>query len=78
MTKAPRKTIMKRSELESKCLKNKSYQSMKIYKCKKTFCSKLYKKERKKFYSKIDAREITDKKSFWKQLAFLFLAKLLV
>ena len=32
MTKVQRKTIMKRSELESKYLKNKSYQNMKIYK----------------------------------------------
>ena len=32
MTKALRKVIMKRSELESKYLKNKSYQNMKIYK----------------------------------------------
>ena len=48
MTKALRNTIMKRSELESKYLKNKSYQNMKIYEKQKSFCSKLYKKERKK------------------------------
>ena len=69
---------MKRSELESKCLKKKVIKAWKFIKCKKTIYSKLYKKERKKFYSKIDTREITDKKSFWKQLTFLFLAKLLV
>ena len=47
MTKALRKAIMKRSELESKYLKNKSYQNIKIYKKQKNFCSKLYRKERK-------------------------------
>ena len=31
MTRPLRKTIMKRSELESKYLKNKSYQNAKIY-----------------------------------------------
>ena len=31
MTKALRKAIMKRSELESKYLKNKSHQNMKIF-----------------------------------------------
>ena len=51
---------MKRSQLESKYLRNKSYQNMKIYKNQKNFCSKLYKKERKKNYSKIDTRKITD------------------
>ena len=40
MTKALRKAIMKRSELESKYLKNKSHQNMKIYKKQKNFCSK--------------------------------------
>ena len=46
MTKAQRKEIMKRSELESKYLKNKNYQNMKIFKKQKNFCSNLYKKER--------------------------------
>ena len=41
---------------------------MKIYKKQKTFCSKLYKKERKKIYSKIDKRKITDNKTFWKTI----------
>ena len=51
MTKGLRKAIMKRSELKSKYLKN-NYQNMKIYKKQKTFCSKLYKKERKNFILK--------------------------
>ena len=37
MTKTLGKTIMKRSELESKYLKNKSYKTMKIYKKQKNF-----------------------------------------
>ena len=68
MTKTLRKAIMKRSELESKYLKNKSCQNMKIYKKQKNFCSKLYKKERKKNYSKIDTRKKTDNKTFWKTI----------
>ena len=68
MTKALTKAVMKRSELESKYLRNKSYQNMKIYKKKKNFCSKLYKTERKTFYSKIDTRKITDNKTFWKTM----------
>ena len=50
MTKALRETIMKISELESKYLKNKIYQNMKIYEKQKNFCRKLYKKERKKLH----------------------------
>ena len=41
---------------------------MKIYKKQKNFCSKLYKKERKKIYSKIDKRKVTDNKTFWKTI----------
>ena len=41
---------------------------MKIYKKQKNFCSKLYKKERKKFYSKIDTGKITDNKTFCKRI----------
>ena len=48
MTKALRKAIMRRSELESKAR----------FKKQKKFCSKLYKKERKKFYSNLELNEI--------------------
>ena len=48
MTKALRKAIMKRSELESKYIKNKTNGNLKSYKKQINFGSKLYKKERKK------------------------------
>ena len=51
---------------------------MKIYKTQKNLCSKLYNKERKNFYSKIDTHKIMDKKTFWKTITLFFLAKLLV
>ena len=41
---------------------------MKIYKKQKNFCSKSYKKERQKNYSKIDTRKITDNKTFWETI----------
>ena len=53
MTKAQRKTIMKRSELESKYLKNKSYQNLKVYKKKKTFAANYTKRKEKKFILKL-------------------------
>ena len=48
MTKALRKAMMKRSELESKYIKNKTNENLKSYKKQINFCGKLYKKERKK------------------------------
>ena len=41
---------------------------MKKYKKHKNFCSKLYKKERKKFYSQLDIKNIADNKLFWKTM----------
>ena len=66
MTKALRKAIMKRSELESKYVKNKTNENLKSYKKQINFCSKLYKKERKKCYERLDLNNVTDKKNFWK------------
>ena len=66
MTKALRKGIMKRSELESKYVKNNTNENLKSYKNQINFCSKLYKKERKKCYERLDLNNVTDKKNFWK------------
>ena len=68
MTKALHKAIMRRSELESKYFKNKTNENKARFKKQKIFCSKLYKKERKKFYSNLELNEITDNKLFWKTI----------
>ena len=48
VTKALRKVMMRRSDLESKYVKNKTSENLKSYKKQRNFCSKLYKKEREK------------------------------
>ena len=68
MTKALRKAIMKRCELESKYYKNNTNENKKLYKKQNNFCSKLYKKERKKYYKNLDLKNITDNKLFWKTI----------
>ena len=60
------KAIMKRSELESKYVKNKTSENLKSYKKQRNFCSKLCKKERKKYYERLDLNNVTDNKKFWK------------
>ena len=49
ITKAPRKAIMKRSELESKYMQNKTSENLKSYKKQRHFCSKLFFKKEKNF-----------------------------
>ena len=68
MTKTLRKAIMKRSELESKYYKNNTIENRNTYRKQKNFCSKLYKKERKKYYQNLDLKNITDNKLFWKTI----------
>ena len=63
-----KKAIMKRSQLENKYISNSTVENMNKYKKHKKFCSKLYKKERKKFYSQLDIENITDNKLFWKTM----------
>ena len=57
---------MKRSELERKYVRNKTNANLKSYKKQRNFCSKLYKKERKKYYERLDLNNVTDNKKLWK------------
>ena len=66
MTKTLRKAIADRSRLENRYYKSKTGESLRAYKKQKNFCSKLYKKERKKYYTNLDINKITDCKKFWK------------
>ena len=64
MTKTLRKAIMKQSELASKYHKTKNNEDYSKFKKQRNFCSKLYKKERKKFYNNLNIEDITDNKKF--------------
>ena len=66
MTKALRKAIATRSRLENRYHKNKSGESLRAYKKQKNFCSRLYKNERKKYYTNLDVKKVTDNKKFGK------------
>ena len=48
---------------------------MRAYKKQKNFCSRLYKKERKRFYTNLDSKGITDSKKFWKTIKPFFSEK---
>ena len=71
MTKALHKAIMKCSELATEYHKTKSIEDYNNYNKQRNFCSKLYKKERKKFYDNLDIKNITDNQKFWKTLKLL-------
>ena len=72
MTNALRKAIMRRSELETKYFKLKTNDTLTAYKKQKTYYSRLYKKERKRFLENLNLSFVVDNKKFWKVVKPLF------
>ena len=64
LTKTLRKAIIKQSELASTYDKTKNTKNYNNYKKQRSFCSKLYKKERCSFYNNFNIKDITDNKKF--------------
>ena len=52
--------------------RSKTIKSQKAFKKQRNYVSKLYKKERKKYYANLNLNEITDNKKFWKTIKSLF------
>ena len=67
-----RKAIMRRSYLENIYFKKRTDKSVRAYKKQKNYCSRLYKKERKKFLYKLNLFFVNDNKLLWKTVKALF------
>ena len=75
MNKSLRKAIMRRSQLQSKYLKSKKTSDYVNFKKQRNFVSRMYKKEKKKFYKNLDIGKILDNKTFWKYMKPIFTEK---
>ena len=75
VTKVLRKAIMRRSKLEKIYFKKQTNESLKAYKKQKIYCSKLYKKERKKIFDNLNTSVVSDNKTFWKVIKPVFTNK---
>ena len=69
------KAIMHRSYLENKYYKYRSPVHWQAYKKQKNYCNRLYKRERKRYYSNLNLSNITDNKKFWNTVKPLFSEK---
>ena len=58
--------IWQRHLEKSNYVKNNTNENLKSYKKQRNFCSKVYKKEIKKYYERLDLNNITNSKKFWK------------
>ena len=72
MTKALKKVIATRSHLENRYYIDKSIESKLACKYQIHFCSRLYKKERKIYYTKLNITNIIDNRKFWKTMKPFF------
>ena len=66
---------MRRSNLQTIYFKKRIPESLKKYQKQKNYCGKLYKKERKAFFSNLNSSNICDNKTFWKYIQPFFLRK---
>ena len=72
VTKTLRKAIMRRSNLQTKYFKTRTPESLKKYRKQKNYCSRSYKKEHKTFFNNLKVSNITDNKTFWKNIQPIF------
>ena len=61
-----RKVIIRRSYLENGYFKNRTNKSFSAWKKQKNYCSRLYKKEHKKYFNKLTPSFVNDNELFWK------------
>ena len=66
MTKQLGKSIMNRTRLKNKFLKIPSIENELKYKKQRNYCVTLLRKEKKKYFSSLNIRNINDNKNFWR------------
>ena len=62
------KEIMKRSRLRNKFLNTKNDIDRRAYNTQRNICVTLIRQQKKNFFSKLDTRDITDNKTFWRKV----------
>ena len=72
VTKNMRKAIMLRSQLENNFFAEGTEGYWNALRKQRNYCTRLYKRERKRFYSDLNLKNITDNKKFWKTMKPLF------
>ena len=60
-----RKAIMLQSQLENRFYKNRLDENKHFLRRQKNYCNRLYKRERKNYYSKLNLKNVNDNRKFW-------------
>ena len=72
VSKEMRRAIMHRSRLQNLFHKYKTPECNIAFKRQKNYCNRLYKKERREYYSNLNLNNITDNRKFWRTVKPLF------
>ena len=64
MTKTFSKAIIQRTRFRNKLLKNLTDQNKLIYNKQRNFCVSLLRKQKKKYFAKLNEKDITDNRKF--------------
>ena len=72
MNKTLRKAMMKRTQLQNKYYRSRTVTDLKAFKTQRNFVSRLYKKQKKKYFNEMEITNFTDNKKFWKNVNPLF------
>ena len=68
MIKTLRKAIMTRSRLNNCFNKTRSDENWTLYKTQRNFCTKLLRKTKKDYFSKVNPKFASDNKNFWQTI----------
>ena len=68
MTKDLHKAIMERSKQRNKFLKSMTLSDRENYTSQRNLCKKLLKNTNRTYFNDLDIREVTDNKTFWKNV----------
>ena len=66
------KTVLDRTRLRNKFLKNRSAEKILAYNHQRDYCVPLIHKSKRNYYNTLDNRNVTDNKLFWKTVKPLF------
>ena len=72
MNKALRKAIMARSRLKNKSNKSSAAKNWNSHKKQSNFCRKFLRQTKEKYFNNINAKKVSDNKSFWKSVKPFF------
>ena len=72
MNKVLRKAMMRRTQLQNKFYKTRTHEDLITFKKQRNFVSRLYKKQRKKYFNQMDINNFIDNKKFWRTINPLF------